>query len=559
MNFRRRLICATATVALALAAPSVALACGGFFCNANQPVNQAAERIIFADNGEGQVTAIVQILYAGPSEQFAWLLPVPSRPEVGVSSNVAFQRLQNATNPSYVLQTEFVGDCAVNQSARGGTASADAGTMEDGGVTVVASGEVGPYIYDVIEVDSDTQDAAQAAIDWLGTNQYDLTSTGPDLIRPYLEMNMMLIAFRLNKGADAGEIRPVTLTYDSDNPMIPIKLTAVAANSDMGVMVWVLGASRAVATNYRDLVLNEALINWFNPNSNYNDVVIAAADEAGGQGFVTEFAGSTDAFDETLIMPWEEDAMARVDTTDYSQNPMGLLQDTINTFGSWDGMAKVIDDAVPLPEGVTADQLIGCVDCVLDEGDLETFDAAVYLAAFHEDVYDPVSDTQELLSDFAHMTRLYTTLSAAEMTLDPEFDFNADLEDVSNQHTATRMVYCDENTDPNDAAWSIEFASVGEVWGQGTIWPVDLATSEQPRNQVVRQHSTSGAGEVITDNTRTISQALTASNAEYQAIAGSGGGSDGCACNAANGSGAGSTLLILAMVGLIARRKRVST
>lgn len=30
--------------------PEEAVACGGFFCSQQQPVNQAAERIIFADN-----------------------------------------------------------------------------------------------------------------------------------------------------------------------------------------------------------------------------------------------------------------------------------------------------------------------------------------------------------------------------------------------------------------------------------------------------------------------------------------------------------------------------
>ncbi len=31
----------------ALTLPTAALACGGLFCNNNQPVNQAAERILF--------------------------------------------------------------------------------------------------------------------------------------------------------------------------------------------------------------------------------------------------------------------------------------------------------------------------------------------------------------------------------------------------------------------------------------------------------------------------------------------------------------------------------
>ena len=38
-----------------------AQACGGFFCSQQAPVNQAAERIVFADNGDGTITAVIQI------------------------------------------------------------------------------------------------------------------------------------------------------------------------------------------------------------------------------------------------------------------------------------------------------------------------------------------------------------------------------------------------------------------------------------------------------------------------------------------------------------------
>lgn len=61
---------------------------------------QEAERILFSVNGDGTVTAVVQVLYEGPSEKSAWVLPVPGSPEVEVSSDLALQRLQSATNPS---------------------------------------------------------------------------------------------------------------------------------------------------------------------------------------------------------------------------------------------------------------------------------------------------------------------------------------------------------------------------------------------------------------------------------------------------------------------------
>jgi len=94
-----------------IAQPEPAQACGGPFCSASAPVNQATERIIFSKNADQTVTAVVQIQYQGPSEEFAWVLPVPGIPEVDVSSDLAFTRLQQASNPQYTLTTVVEGRC----------------------------------------------------------------------------------------------------------------------------------------------------------------------------------------------------------------------------------------------------------------------------------------------------------------------------------------------------------------------------------------------------------------------------------------------------------------
>src|SRR5882724_5449770 len=157
----------------------VASACGGFFCNQSQPVNQAAEGIIFADNGDGTVTAVIQIQYQGPSAAFSWLLPISGVNDlsaIGVASNVALQRLQTATNPNYALTTKVEGTCkddTFNAGSRGvggttsiavpGVATADG---SNGGVTVTAAGVVGPYETVVLKLDASLADPAGTATAW---------------------------------------------------------------------------------------------------------------------------------------------------------------------------------------------------------------------------------------------------------------------------------------------------------------------------------------------------------------------------------------------------------
>src|SRR6187402_473285 len=114
-SFLRAVLVGAAVWSVVTFLPATANACGGFFCNAAQPVNQAAEGIIFVDNGDGTTTAVIQIQYQGPAQNFSWLLPISSVPksdsDIGIASNLALQRLQSATNPSYTLTTRVEGTC----------------------------------------------------------------------------------------------------------------------------------------------------------------------------------------------------------------------------------------------------------------------------------------------------------------------------------------------------------------------------------------------------------------------------------------------------------------
>jgi hypothetical protein len=354
----------------------VASACGGLFCSSpNQPVNQAAERIVFSQNGDGTVTAVIQIMYQGSAQKFSWLLPissVPTKDDIAVASNVAFQRLQAATNPQYTLTVSVEGTCKTTGRAGGFGGSTTAGpgappTIDNSnggskGVTVEASGTVGAFDWSVISVDASVADPSDLAVKWLTDNGYSVGEGAPGLIRPYLQDGLHLLALKLTKGSDVGSIRPLMLTYDAQSPMIPIKLTAVAANDDMGVMTWVLGSGRGVPQNYRSLELNEARINWFNASSNYNAVVTAAADEAGGQGFVTEYAAKSSSLAGTVWGPSDEQRWLSLRGNTFSSFSQ-LFESAFIQWGQWDGFWDAARATVTLPAGVAFTDFQACPTC----------------------------------------------------------------------------------------------------------------------------------------------------------------------------------------------------
>ena len=501
---------ATGTAALGVTAalinlPATAHACGGFFCSSANPVNQAAEQIIFAQNGDGTVTAVIQIMYEGPSEHFAWLLPVQGTPTVALSSEQAFDALKQSSNPQYNLQSVLD---ACGDFMRGGTGVAfptqgpSAGDSNNGGVNVQASGAIGPYDYVVIMVAPDAAEPAQVAIDWLTKEGYDVGKTGPDVLRPYLADGLNLLAIRLTKGSMTGSIRPVMITYESDLPSIPIRPTAVAANDDMGVLVWVLGNTRAMPSNYKGLELNDALIDWFNPNNNYNKVVSLAADEAMGQGFVTEYAGKVSDFKNqtgfAVIQPYQLQSWDQFMAMQFS-DAVSMIQQAQGNWQGYDGMDDALQKAVVLPDTVAFEDFKNCPQCFINEPGL-TFDTTEYLKQLYKLVIKPLLDTQDLIDTHSYVTRLYTTMSADEMTLDPVFDFNADLDDVSNIHTAQRKVLCDDkNQDFTTAPWDVEFPQ-GIVHGtQAGVWPIKI--DDQPAALKILEYAKKGQGKVVEDRT----------------------------------------------------------
>ncbi len=512
-----------------------ASACGGLFCNASLPVNQAAERIIFSDNGDGTVTAVIEIQYQGPSESFAWVLPVPDGElEIGVGSKLTLDRLDTQSNPTYQLNRTFGPDCDVAQGAgvgRGATndAVAPPSSAPEESVTVVQEGTTGPYVYQVLSVSDDADDPAADLVEWLQEREYDVEDSMTELLDPYLESGLNMVAFKLDKNSDAGSVRPVMITYESEVPFIPLRPTAMAALEDMGVKVWVLGSSRAVPTTYLHLEINQALINWFAPNTNYNDVIIAAANEAGGMGFVTEQSGPAGEFVDTIYTEdedlgggdaWRRDQLATTDFGTGVESYQAFFTTAVAYFNGYDGFLEVMGDpeVVPLREGAGVDQFIACVECYFAEESgagtvypptpfdpnsdpILDFDAFAFLDAIDAEILEPMAATRKLFEDANSVTRMYTTISPDEMLEDPAFDFNPELEDVDNQHIAEQLLECSSDE------WTITLPQGMEITGTGTTWPLDL-TSDMPANLRILQMSTVGGGMSVEDNAEEVAALL---------------------------------------------------
>ncbi|MBL8935455.1 MAG: hypothetical protein JNM69_12945, partial [Archangium sp.] len=129
-------------------------------------------------------------------------------------------------------------------------------------------------------------------------------------------------------------------------------------------------------------------------------------------------------------------------------------------------------------------------------GYTSTFDAPSLAREVFAQYVTPMNELNGLFTKFPKLTRLFTTLSPADMTKDPVFSFNATLPDVPLEHTAKLKMGCGSSTLKTEQG--TELAVVGGQ--QLTRRPSPVAL----RIETVLEE---GAPTVVTDNASAIVEA----------------------------------------------------
>jgi hypothetical protein len=449
--------------ALATLPSPAARACGGFFCGPppNQfdfPVAQTAENVLFAmdrdASGKFRLEAHVQIFYTGPADRFSWVVPVDSAPTIDVGSDAVFSALLNATQPRFQLRWQTVGTCKSDgrgfpsgaapsaPGASAGTGGSTGSADPNSGVSVSFRGDVGPY--DAAVIKSTNLDDPQPLLDWLASNGYLVTPEGSRLIAEYVKEDKHFVAIRLLSEKGVNEIQPLVMRFVGPGPCVPLKLTSVAAIRDLKVNLWVLADQRVVPDNFYEIVINEARIDWFQAGSNYEDLVKAAADEAGGNAFTTEYAGPTAMLARTLYQPGSYDLTA----VRAAQDPVAALNGLFG-FPRTSALLNVLRIHVPLPDalarmGVTESQFYNQLALYWqqNQADFKPFSAEAFANDLEKRIVDPLRKAQELMDRHPKLTRLATFISPDEMKVDPTFVMNASLPDVPAVRQATAFRVC---------------------------------------------------------------------------------------------------------------------
>lgn len=268
-------------------------ASGGFFSR-EQPLEQAGERLLF-EVGQDTVTLTVQLSFSGEAADFAWIVPlaeVPDPDSLAVFSQQALNTLDALSTPTFRPSCADVGrgaPCPLCAPA----------SVADGQVGVYLRAEVGAYDVSVIG----SRDPAELMA-WLRAAGYRITPSMAPYLAAYADAGMQLLALKLMPGAGVQDIRPFRFTVPGTSPSIPLRMTALAAEPELPVLAFVLGSQRYEGKNWPNLELPDEQLR-FDPflspsQTNWSTLVARAVDEAGGRGWITEYAGPSAGYAEQL-------------------------------------------------------------------------------------------------------------------------------------------------------------------------------------------------------------------------------------------------------------------
>jgi len=522
----------------------IAQACGGFFCSQAQPVIQNAERIAFSVDGD-QIETHVQIFYEGPSEQFAWIVPVPTQPETFASTDVLFTTLAFQTGPTFALNRIDEGKCREGGGllARNFEMSMDGGVTGNDGVEVVDLKQVGPYDSAVLQA-TDTGEL----MSWLQDNGYDLPPAVGDALAPYVSADGYFLALKLSKNKDTGDIAPIGFRYTADKAAIPIQLTSVAAAPDMRLETYVFAGHRAVPESYLHVQINDAAVNWWNGGQNYAKVITKAANEAGGHAFATDFAGSPDFLRGQL---WSDGRLDRTQLQNTS-NAEVWLDEVRSQVPIHNALIDIVDVHIDVPAGVATADFFNCPSCFNGWNPLD-FDAEAATDDLWEFVVEPLQAAEDLF-DHAFLSRMTSSLDAVEMTVDPVFVQNPDMGEVSQSHQADLVYECNGRK-RDKAKRRLELADGRAIDLPSEDWFEKNDTTEfafikelgEINAQIIEKTGASGQPEILDDYTGYLAKQTDEFNDSVRALL-------GCGCSSTGAPAGG--LFGIALAALFLRRRR---
>lgn len=200
--------------------PTKILADGMIVPRPNRIVDETDQKAVIWHDGKTE-TLILSITFKGDTDEFAWIIPVPAKPEVDAGVDELFTGLAQLTNISYNDVGSF-----------GAVNLAPGGISEKSTVSVIETKKVDIYDIAVLTAE-DTTDLRE----WLEENDYEYPENKEHLLKSYVNKNWYFVAAKVNaeslgvaQGLKTGHATPLKITFDSEKIVYPLKISGMEAD-----------------------------------------------------------------------------------------------------------------------------------------------------------------------------------------------------------------------------------------------------------------------------------------------------------------------------------------
>ncbi|WP_165700141.1 DUF2330 domain-containing protein [Ornithinimicrobium ciconiae] len=212
-----------AAAAITLSAPSaMACACGGMVSpDGGNGTSVDREVVVLHHDGDRQ-TIHLQLGARGNATEAGLLLPTPNPAEVELGEEEMFDDLAEISQPRVEERRHLIGDDL--DSAAGG--AEPPGSVEGSRVQVLSVTDLGPLEATVL-----TADDPGALTDWLDEHGYVMKDALAEVIEPYIDERWAFVAVKLTLEGKTlnGDLPPLTVSFDSDEFVYPMRMSSAAA------------------------------------------------------------------------------------------------------------------------------------------------------------------------------------------------------------------------------------------------------------------------------------------------------------------------------------------
>jgi hypothetical protein len=259
MKFEARGIARTFFTAGLMLAGSALAFCGFYVARGDAKLfNKSSQVIIARDGNRTNITMVSD--YQGNIKDFAMVVPVPvvlEKADIRVIDPAVVQKLDAYSAPRLVEYfdedpcRQLVYPSAAPTSANTGVVEQKAVRPVDAlGVTVEAQYAVGEY--DIVILSATQSNGLET---WLKDNKYNIPTGASSALAPYIKMGMKFFVAKVNlenfDQTGFSSLRPLQMSFESPNFMLPLRLGMLNAKSDQDLIVYALTRKgRVESANY---------------------------------------------------------------------------------------------------------------------------------------------------------------------------------------------------------------------------------------------------------------------------------------------------------------------